>query len=129
MVVNGTSWETAALPALCRGLTELRHVAEESGRGPDFDALIDAARQGQPLAPHAHRLGLSHALVSGGARGAEPGAATGPEGVVELLRREGGHVPQGAYRCPVGRCRRVERPAPGEDLPVCGIHGRPLRFG
>ncbi|MGW1764134.1 hypothetical protein ACWCQL_08595 [Streptomyces sp. NPDC002073] len=115
------------LSALCRELPRLRAVAEETGDGNDLEEALAAARRGEPVDDRLRALGLLRLLESWTAR-AVPAAGEQP-GLVALPGGDrAGHVALGRYRCPAGSCRRAEQPAPGEDLPVCSLHGRALRF-
>ncbi|TDC77545.1 hypothetical protein [Streptomyces hainanensis] len=116
--------DAAELAQLCRELRVLRAMAERAGLGDGFAALLAAARRGEPLREHLAALGPVGATHRG-----EPPAELPPDtGPVELFGTGPGHVAVGAYRCPVGRCARRERPGPEDDLPQCALHGRPLRF-
>lgn len=111
------------LGVLCRELPRLRTVADDTGDRAALERLLKAARRGKPITDRLRKLGLLQVLMDWETRtGNEPG-------VVGVPGVGGGHVPHGSYRCPTGTCRRVERPGPGEDLPVCALHGTPLRFG
>lgn len=125
------------LSVLCRELPELRAVADETGDGAGLEEALAAARRGEPIDERLRRLGLLRLLEARTERGAgqpqmppgtrgdaSPGAMVGLPG-----GDRGGHVAFGRYRCPAGVCRRAEQPGPGEDLPVCALHGKPLRFG
>lgn len=111
------------LGLLCRELPELRAVADDTGDRAALERVLKAARRGKPILGRLRELGLLQVLTDWETR-----ACTEP-GVVELLGVGGGHVPRGSYRCPTGTCRRVERPGPGDDRPVCALHGMPLQFG
>lgn len=116
------------LGVLCRELPELRAVAEETGDGSGLEEVLAAARRGEPVTDRLRALGLLRLLESSATRAAPAGG--GAAGLVSLPGGDrAGHVALGRYRCPAGACRRAEQPRPGEDLPVCDLHGRPLRFG
>ncbi|GAA0490997.1 hypothetical protein ABZ951_31180 [Streptomyces sp. NPDC046215] len=129
--------ETAELlGALCRELPGLRAVAEETGEGTGLEEVLAAARRGEPVDGRLRELGLLRLLESWTARTVtmadshSPAPPGGSGGIVSLPGMDGsGHVALGRYRCPAGVCRRLEQPLPGEDQPVCALHGRPLRFG
>jgi hypothetical protein len=111
------------LGVLCRELPRLRAVADDTGDRAALERVLKAARRGKPILDRLRELGLLQVLTEWETRaGSEPG-------VVGVPGVGGGHVPRGSYRCPTGTCRRVERPGPGDDLPVCALHGTPLRFG
>ncbi|GAB2873884.1 hypothetical protein GCM10027074_47070 [Streptomyces deserti] len=122
------------LGALCRELPALRTVAEETGDGPGLEEVLAAARRGEPVTDRLRELGLLGLLESWTARqvpaGPQPPPPPGGGGLVALPGLDGsGRVAYGRYRCPAGTCRRAELPRPGDDLPMCALHGRPLRFG
>ncbi|MFE2034944.1 hypothetical protein ACWC0A_06070 [Streptomyces scopuliridis] len=116
------------LSVLCRELPELRAVAEETGDGDRLEEALAAARRGEPVAERLRALGLLRLLESWGTTRGVPQEGE-PSGLVALPGGDrGGRVALGGYRCPAGACRRAEQPRPGDDLPVCALHGRPLRF-
>ncbi|ARZ66003.1 hypothetical protein M1P56_18925 [Streptomyces sp. HU2014] len=116
------------LGVLCRELPELRAVAEETGDGDGLEEVLAAARRGEPVDERLRALGLLRLLESSTTRAA-PAGGEQAAGLVSLPGDRVGHVALGRYRCPAGACRRAEQPSPGEDLPVCALHARPLRFG
>ncbi|GAB2732971.1 hypothetical protein [Streptomyces bullii] len=128
--------ETAELlGVLCRALPELRTVAEETGDGTALEELLAAARRGEPVIDRLRQLGLLELLDTWAPRRPPadvrgPASPPGGGGLVALPGVDGsGHVAHGRYRCPARTCRRAELPRPGDDLPMCALHGRPLRFG
>ncbi|MFJ3668115.1 hypothetical protein ACIPSE_16900 [Streptomyces sp. NPDC090106] len=118
------------LGALCRELPGLRSAARDLGEGPAMEELLAAARRGEPVEDRLRALGLLDPLgpdrpgTGRNVPGQSGGALVPVHGV-----DASGHVAPGHYRCPVDICSRVERPRPGDDLPLCALHGRPLRFG
>ncbi|MCD9144945.1 hypothetical protein [Streptomyces albireticuli] len=115
------------LGVLCRELPGLRAVAEETGDGDGLEEVLAAARRGEPVTDRLRALGLLRLLESSTTRAAPAGGEQA--GLVSLPGGDrAGHVALGRYRCPAGACRRAERPRPGDDLPVCALHARPLRF-
>lgn len=115
------------LAALCEDYPDLKLVADRTGRSAEFAAIVRAARTGEPIEELLRSAGLLSALQGGASRGLPgtpgEGAIVGLAGVAP-----GGHVARGDYRCPTDACLRVARPGAGEDRPVCGLHGRALRF-
>ncbi|WP_329337409.1 hypothetical protein OG866_23170 [Streptomyces sp. NBC_00663] len=123
--------ETAELLGeLCRQLPVLREYARQTGDSVALEEILAAARRGEPVIEGLRELGLLRVLAmgerveprnasewSGGAMVALPGAD------------HSGRLAYGDYRCPAGSCSRAEQPRPGDDLPVCALHGRPLSFG
>lgn len=120
--------ETAELlSVLCRELPALRKVAEDTGDGRRLEEVLAAARRGEPVIERLRELGLLRLLEPGTMRAVPPPSEQ--SGLVSLPGGDsGGHVAFGMYRCPDGDCRRAERPRPGDDLPFCALHGKPLRF-
>jgi hypothetical protein len=111
------------LGVLCRELPRLRAVADDTGDRAALERVLKAARRGKPILDRLRELGLLQVLTDWDTRAGNEGGVVGVPGVGD------GHVPRGSYRCPTGTCRRVERPGPGDDLPVCTLHGTSLRFG
>ena len=112
------------LAALCADLPDLQLVASRTGKAAELAAVVRAARAGEPIEEPLRDAGLLAALEGWASRGLfdTPGA------IVALAGASGGHASRGDYRCPADACLRVARPGIGEDRPVCGLHGRALRF-
>ncbi|MBA2807062.1 hypothetical protein E0500_006285 [Streptomyces sp. KM273126] len=118
------------LGALCRELPMLREVARETGDSAGLEEALVAARRGEPVADRLRDLGLLGLLESFSARAAAPGADPPGSGLVALPGVDhSGHIAHGRYHCPAATCLRAELPRPGDDLPVCTLHSRPLSFG
>lgn len=115
------------LAALCVELPELRAVMRPSpARWELLQQAVEAARRGEPLAEHLRKLGVTSLHDRGGA--AEP-ADDGRKGSSAApWDTGGGHSVDGVYVCPLGVCGRVRVRYPGDPLPVCHLHDRPLRF-
>ena len=111
------------LEVLCRELPRLRAVADDTGDRAALERVLKAARRGKPFLERLRELGLLQVLTTWETR------AGSERGVVDVPGVGSGHVPLGSYRCPTGTCHRMERPGPGDDRPVCALHGTPLRFG
>jgi hypothetical protein len=114
------------LAVLCRELPEFHEVAAMTGKTAALAAVLKAAREGEPIEELLRSAGLLSALDSGTSR-SFPGSGD-PGLVVALGGSTGGHVALGTFRCPAEICDRAERPGAVDDMPVCAVHRRALRF-
>ncbi|WP_405734905.1 hypothetical protein OG885_24130 [Streptomyces sp. NBC_00028] len=123
--------ETAELlGALCRQLPVLRDYARQTGDSVALEEVLAAARRGEPVVEGLRELGLLRVLEPFDARTTPRDAGPPGGGLVALPGVDhSGRIAHGDYRCPAGSCSRTEQPRPGDDLPVCALHGRPLGFG
>ena len=106
----------AELPALRRAL---RHAPERLAL---LDQMVEAALSGDALTPLMGELGIAVADTDGdpGERSTSPWSrpwASGTERSVD-----------GSYVCPKDLCRRAQVRRPGEELPMCHLHGQALKF-
>lgn len=115
--------ESTLLGVLCRELPRLRAVADDIGHRRALEEVLKAARRGKPVVNQLRKLGLLQVLTDWETR------AGTENGMIGLPGAGGGHVARGSHQCPTRTCDRVELPGPGDDRPVCALHGTPLRFG
>ncbi|HWE91176.1 MAG TPA: hypothetical protein VG317_17080 [Pseudonocardiaceae bacterium] len=110
------------LASLCAELPELRVLLRAiPARRALLEQAVQAARRGEPVGDYLRQLGIVRDdLGVDEFRG--PGTSSMP------WETDGGHSVDGVYVCPVDVCLRLHERRPGDDLPTCHLHDRPLRF-
>jgi hypothetical protein len=111
------------LALLCAELPQLRSTLRTfPPRRELLEQAVQAGRRGEPVTRYLRRLGIAADDQPGtsGARKDSPAAVPWATG--------GGRSVPGAYVCPVDVCARWQYRQPGDDLPTCHLHDRPLRF-
>jgi hypothetical protein len=110
------------LAALCAELPELRVLLRAMpARRALLEQAVRAARRGEPVGDYLRQLGIADGNAVGPAVPRGPGPSSVPWDT-------DGHSVDGVYVCPADLCLRLEQRRPGDDLPTCHLHDRPLRF-
>jgi hypothetical protein len=111
------------LTQLCAELPALRRVLRDApGRLALLDRVVEAALSGEALTPLMRELGIAVADADGdpGERGTSPWSRPWAAGAERSVG--------GSYVCPQDLCRRAQVRRPGEELPMCYLHGQVLKF-
>lgn len=106
-----------AMADLCEGLRDLRSHADDVGLRPELEQIVTEATQGDDIVAAfgglLARMGVPHDEDTRSVR--IPGLGSGRA------------IP-GEFACPMRCCdRRWARHGTGQTIPVCSLHGLPLR--